>query len=75
MAMAPRPVADGDRKKFQQLNDVRAAALEHARSAVQLSRQRRALIAELIDTGYSQSDIAREMGVTRQAVQKMLAAG
>ena len=73
--MSPRPVADKDRAKFQQLNDVRAAALEHARLARDLSRQRRTLINELVRAGYSQSDIAREMGVTRQAVQKMLALG
>jgi hypothetical protein len=73
--MTGKPVADRDREAFQRLNDVRAAALEHFRLARQLSVQRRALIAELIDSGYSQSDIAREMGVTRQAVQKMFAAG
>ncbi len=73
--MTPRPVSHDDRATFQRLNEVRAAALEHARLARQLSSQRRALIDELIGAGYSQSDIAREMGVTRQAVQKMLAAG
>ena len=35
--------------------------------------QRRDLIRSLIDEGFSQADIAREMGITRQAVQKMLA--
>ena len=72
--MTPRPVQDVDRPKFQRLNEVRATALEHARLARDLSRQRRTLIDELVDAGYSQSDIAREMGVSRQAVQKMLAA-
>ncbi len=73
--MTPRPVAPQDRPKFQKLNDVRANALEHARLARELSRQRKTLVSQLLDSGYSQSDIAREMGVTRQAVQKMLAAG
>lgn len=73
--MTPRPVADQDRAKFQQLNEVRAAALDHARLARGLSSQRRTLINELMSAGYSQSDVAREMGVTRQAVQKMLAIG
>jgi DNA-binding NarL/FixJ family response regulator len=73
--MTPRSVDTKDRATFRRLNEVRAAALEHARLARQLSGQRKALIAELIDRGYSQSDIAREMGVTRQAVQKMLSAG
>ncbi len=27
---------------------------------------------ELIDAGWSQADIARELGVTRQAIQKMM---
>jgi predicted transcriptional regulator len=71
--MTPKPVADEDRARFQQLNEVRAAALDHFVKAVGYSKQRRALITELMDAGYSQSDIAREMGVSRQAVQKMLA--
>lgn len=73
--MTPKPIAAGDRKKFDKLNEVRAAALEHARLAHKLSSQRRELITELVAAGYSQADIAREMGVTRQAVQKMLAVG
>ena len=73
--MTPKPVADDDRETFRRLNEVRAAAIEHARLARQLSAQRRELIDQLITAGYSQTDIAREMGVTRQAVQKMLAAG
>lgn len=73
--MTPQPVAAKDRAKFRRLNEVRAAALEHMRAAYELSAQRKVLIGELLDVGYSQSDIAREMGVTRQAVQKMLAAG
>jgi DNA-binding NarL/FixJ family response regulator len=73
--MTPKPVAANDRKLFRELNQIRADALEHVRLARQLSSQRRTLINQLIDAGYSQSDIAREMGVTRQAVQKMLAAG
>jgi DNA-binding NarL/FixJ family response regulator len=58
---------------FRRLNEVRAQALEHARKAQQLAAERRDLIQELIKEGYSQAEIAREMGVTRQAVQKMLA--
>jgi transposase-like protein len=40
--------------------------------AVEYSKERTVLITELMDAGYSQSDIAREMGVRRQAAQKML---
>jgi hypothetical protein len=59
--------------EFRRLNEVRAQALEHARRAQQLAAERRDLIRSLMGAGFSQADIAREMGVTRQAVQKMLA--
>lgn len=73
--MAPKPVAAQDLPTFQRLLEVRRAALDHFVKARELSAQRRALIEQLMDAGYSQSDIAREMGVSRQAVQKMLANG
>jgi predicted transcriptional regulator len=38
-----------------------------------LHAQRQDLIRSLTADGFSQADIAREMGVTRQAIQKMLA--
>jgi DNA-binding NarL/FixJ family response regulator len=58
---------------FRRLNEVRAEALKHARLARELATERRGIIQSLIEEGFSQADIAREMGVTRQAVQKMLA--
>jgi DNA invertase Pin-like site-specific DNA recombinase len=58
---------------FERLRQVRAEALEHARKARQLAAERRDLIRQLIDDGLSQADVARELGVTRQAIQKMLA--
>jgi DNA invertase Pin-like site-specific DNA recombinase len=58
---------------FDRLRQVRAEALEHTRKAQQLAAERRDLIRQLIDDGLSQADIARELGVTRQAIQKMLA--
>lgn len=61
------------REAFDRLREVRAEALEHARRAQELARERRDLIQGLIEKGFSQSDVARELGVTRQAVQKMLA--
>ncbi|MDN3356327.1 TrfB-related DNA-binding protein [Actinomadura sp. DC4] len=57
------------------LKEVRASAIEHARIARELARERRRIIEELLDEGFSQSDLARELGVTRQAIQKMVAAG
>jgi DNA-binding NarL/FixJ family response regulator len=58
---------------FDRLRQVRAEALEHARMARQLAAERRDIIKQLIAHGFSQADIARELGVTRQAIQKMLA--
>jgi predicted transcriptional regulator len=31
------------------------------------------MIRDIIEDGFSQADVARELGVTRQAVQKMMA--
>jgi len=61
------------REAVQRLIQVRAEALDHARRARDLAGLRRDLIQELIEDGMSQSEVAREMGVSRQAVQKMLA--
>jgi DNA invertase Pin-like site-specific DNA recombinase len=57
---------------FQRIKEVRAQAIEHTRIARQLAAERRDLMLTLIDDGVSQADIARELGVTRQAIQKML---
>ena len=58
---------------FERIRQVRAEAIEYTMKARQLARERRDLIKELIAGGLSQADIARELGVTRQAIQKMLA--
>jgi DNA-directed RNA polymerase specialized sigma24 family protein len=71
MATKPDPAAYAD--EFRQLIDVRAKALEHYRLVQQLHAERRDLLRTLIGKGFSQADIARELGVTRQAIQKMLA--
>jgi transcriptional regulator with GAF, ATPase, and Fis domain len=60
---------------FEELKRVRAAAMEHYVAAQQLSRQRRQLIDTLLAEGFSQADVARELGVTRQAIQKMIVVG
>jgi len=51
---------------------VRAEALHHARMARKLAEKRRQLMRHLIDKGCTQSEIARELGISRQAVQQML---
>ncbi|MGO9958082.1 MAG: helix-turn-helix domain-containing protein [Solirubrobacteraceae bacterium] len=60
---------------LEELKRVRAAALEHAVAARELAHERRRLMDALMEEGFSQADLARELGVTRQAIQKMIAAG
>jgi len=57
------------------LKEVRAAAIEAMRRAVELARERRRIMEALLADGFSQADLARELGVTRQAIQKMIAVG
>ncbi|GIH18058.1 TrfB-related DNA-binding protein [Rugosimonospora africana] len=67
------PAAHAD--LFARLKQVRAEAIEHARIARTLAQERRRIIDELLAEGFSQADLARELGVSRQAIQKMVAAG
>jgi DNA-binding XRE family transcriptional regulator len=68
-------MADVSRQQetFRRVREVRAEAIKHARLAQQLHAERRDLLRSLISDGLSQAEIARELGVTRQAIQKMLA--
>jgi DNA invertase Pin-like site-specific DNA recombinase len=56
------------------IKEARAQALEHHLKAKEASTRRSDLMLALIDDGVSQSDIARELGVTRQAIKKMIKA-
>lgn len=58
---------------FDRIREVRAEAIKHTMLARQFAAERRDLMQGLIKDGVSQADIARELGVTRQAIQKMLA--
>jgi DNA-directed RNA polymerase specialized sigma24 family protein len=71
--MATNKPASTHEEMFRHLREVRDEALEQARLLKQLATHRRKLIRQLIEEGFSQADIARELGVTRQAIQKMLA--
>jgi DNA-binding XRE family transcriptional regulator len=66
-------ISSDDQDTFAHLRKVRAEAIEHTKQARRLALERREIMLGLIDAGYSQADIARELGVTRQAIQKMLA--
>jgi DNA-binding NarL/FixJ family response regulator len=69
--MPQSPDVSAHQETFQRLKEVTAEALEHARLARLLAAERRDVIRGLIAEGLSQADIARELGVTRQATQKM----
>lgn len=75
--MTTRGCHDGSmnqhQEAFERIKDVRAKAIHHTRLAKQFADERRDLMQGLIDQGVTQSDIARELGVSRQAIQKMLA--
>jgi DNA-directed RNA polymerase specialized sigma24 family protein len=58
---------------FARIKETRARAIEHTAAARRLGAERRELMQGLIREGVSQSEIARELGVSRQAIQKMLA--
>jgi hypothetical protein len=60
---------------FAHLKAVRAQAIEHTRRARELARERRQIMDQLLAQGFNQTDLARELGVTRQAIQKMMAVG
>jgi ribosome-binding protein aMBF1 (putative translation factor) len=63
------------REMIARLKEVRAAAIEAAQRATELARDRRRIMEALLAVGFSQADLARELGVTRQAIQKMIAVG
>ena len=69
--MATRNPAHED--VWARIKQVRAEAIEHTRQARRLAFERRDLMQRLVDDGVSQAEIARELGVTRQAIQKMMA--
>ena len=58
--------------EFARIREVRAQAIKHTLLAQEFARKRRDLVKGLIEQGLSQADIARELGVTRQAIQKWL---
>ena len=56
------------------IKEARAQALEHFFKAKEASTRRSDLMLALIAEGVSQSEIARELGVSRQAIKKMIKA-
>ena len=66
-------LASSQAEIFSRIKEIRAKAIEHTIAARRLGAERRDLMQALIERGVSQAEIAREMGVSRQAIQKMLA--
>jgi DNA-binding XRE family transcriptional regulator len=60
---------------LDELKRVREEAIAHTRAARELARRRCRLMDALVAEGFSQADLARELGVTRQAISKMVAVG
>jgi transposase len=58
---------------FVRIKEIRARAIDHTIQARRLGAERRDLMEGLVRDGVSQAEIARELGVSRQAIQKMLA--
>lgn len=73
--MAKRIESAAHAELLEELKRVRAAAIKHYLAAQELARERRRLIDTLLAEGFSQAELARELGVTRQAIQKMVAVG
>ena len=71
--MDKNKTASNQAATYLRIKEARAQAIEHTIAARRFSSQRRELIESLIKDGVSQAEIARELGVTRQAIQKMLA--
>ena len=57
-----------------EIKDARAEAVQHYLKAKEASIRRSDLMQALVTDGVSQSDIARELGVSRQAIKKMIKA-
>jgi DNA-binding NarL/FixJ family response regulator len=64
---------ESNEELLTRIKEARAKAIEHTVAARRFSAERRGLMLELIGKGVSQAEIARELGVSRQAIQKMLA--
>jgi DNA invertase Pin-like site-specific DNA recombinase len=71
--MKTKPEAAARQATLARVRETRAQAIKHTLLARDFAAQRRDLLRELIADGMSQAEIARELGVTRQAIQKMLA--
>jgi ParB-like chromosome segregation protein Spo0J len=73
--MSKQAVTAEHQEMIARLKEVRAATIEAAQRMTELALERRRMIEALLAEGFSQADLARELGVTRQAIQKMIAAG
>jgi DNA invertase Pin-like site-specific DNA recombinase len=68
-----KPDIAAHEETFRRVKEARAQAMEQLKRIRELHAQRRELLRSLIDAGFSRTEIAKELGVTRQAIAKMLA--
>ena len=68
-----KPTSEAHVAAFDRVRQVGSEAVDHEKAVRNLLVQRRDLLRALGDEGFSQADMARELGVTRQVLQKMLA--
>jgi DNA-binding transcriptional regulator YiaG len=61
--------------RLEELKQVRASTVDHYFKALEGARERRKLIEAFLAEGFSQADLGRELGVTRQAIQKWIKVG
>ena len=73
--MAKNIESESQAALLEELKQVRASTVEHYFKALELARERRKLIEVFLADGFSQADIGREMGVSRQAIQKWIKVG
>lgn len=71
MTTAPKDLS-AHRETLDRIKQARDQALHHTRLAREFAAERRDLMQSLLTQGVTQSDIARELGVSRQSIQKML---
>jgi transcriptional regulator len=73
LAISPRPLTDAERRRIERAHQQIGVIERQARERVQQAMARRdKLITDAVNAGARKSDIARALGLTRQAVYDAL---